>query len=67
MIDTKISEKLLSLIYDKRLCKVVAMLSNSVQTSLLEAFHSLIIQYAPKHSAFSYQGMLARYMYAVQE
>ena len=58
--DTKESEKLIAIINNKRLCNDIAKLSTSAQTSSLEAFHSLINQYAPKQQAFSYLGMLAR-------
>jgi hypothetical protein len=42
--------------------KDIKMLSPSMQTSSVEAFHSLIIQYAPKMFAFSYEGMWCRYV-----
>ena len=38
------------------------MISPKYQTSSLEAFHSLIIRYAPKHTHFGWLSMLARYV-----
>uniref|UniRef100_A0A1X7TQ31 THAP-type domain-containing protein n=1 Tax=Amphimedon queenslandica TaxID=400682 RepID=A0A1X7TQ31_AMPQE len=48
--NTKQSDQLLSVINNIRLCSDTSKLSNSYQTSCLEAFHSLINQYAPKHA-----------------
>lgn len=54
----KLEEKLLS----TRLLNDLKKLSPLHQTSAIEAFHSLIIQFAPKSSAFSYKGMYCRYV-----
>ena len=58
--DTKASEKLSPLLTNPRVCKDVAKLSPMYQTSSLEAFHSVVIHFAPKSTAFSYQGMHCR-------
>lgn len=54
--------KLEKLVRDKRLSKDIAKLSGEHQTSKVEAFHSLIIQFAPKMYVYSYTGMLCRYV-----
>jgi hypothetical protein len=61
-IDSKASEKVTAAITNTCLCNNITKLSTHYQTSTLEAFHSLIIQFAPKLTAFSYNGMLARYI-----
>jgi hypothetical protein len=48
------------LIRNKTLLKDVSMLSGGQQTSSVEAFHSLILQFAPKKVAFTYNSMVAR-------
>ncbi|KAI4806305.1 hypothetical protein KUCAC02_017134 [Chaenocephalus aceratus] len=50
--------KLEKLVTDKRLCKDIGKLSAVHQTSNVEGFHSLIIQFAPKCYVYSYTGML---------
>ncbi|KAI4799884.1 hypothetical protein KUCAC02_016423 [Chaenocephalus aceratus] len=50
--------KLETLVTDKRLCKDIGKLSAVHQTSNVEGFHSLIIQFAPKCYVYSYTGML---------
>ena len=59
-IDTEVSEKLSAIIGDAKLCAAMRQLSPLYQTYNLEAFHSVLIHFAPKHTAFSYEGMLAR-------
>lgn len=54
--------KLEAVVNDKSLCKDIAKLSGQHQTCRLEAFHSLIIQFAPKMYIFSFIGMLCRYV-----
>lgn len=58
--DTKPSEKFSSLVRNQNLCTDIKKLSTTYQTSRVEAFHSVIIHYAPKLVAFSYAGMKAR-------
>ena len=52
--------KLEKVVTNKGLCGDIAMLSGEHQTSKLEAFHSLLAQFAPKMYVFSYSGMLCR-------
>jgi solute carrier family 8 (sodium/calcium exchanger) len=59
-IDTKASEKITALITKPAFCSDMVKLSPVYQTSRLEAFHSLIIHFAPKSTAFSYQGIMSR-------
>ena len=59
--DTKPSEKICEIIRNKTFCKDIQNMSNSYQTSRLEAFHSIVMQFAPKITAFSYLGMKSRY------
>ena len=59
-IDTKASEKLSSIIQNRRFCGDVKKLSPLYQTSACEAFHSVVINFAPKSTAFTYNGMLSR-------
>lgn len=58
--DTKASEKLTDLIRNKQLCSDIQNLSTTYQTSNVEAYHSIVIQFAPKHTAFSFMGMKLR-------
>ena len=55
--------KLDGLINKATLLRSVRKLSPLHQTSSLEAFHSLLLQFVPKHTAFSYMGMHARYLH----
>ena len=59
-LDTKPSIKISDLQSKNRLCNQIKKLSPLHQTSAIEAFHSVMIQFAPKSRAFSYKGMLAR-------
>ena len=43
----------------------VQKLSPDFQTSSLEAFHSLVIRFAPKHTHFGWLGQMARYVYVM--
>lgn len=60
IIDTKASEKISSIILNKRFCSGVQKLSPVYQTSTCEAFHSVVNNFAPKSTAFTYDGMRAR-------
>lgn len=57
-------EKLSKLLTNTRLVNDVKKLSPVQQTSSVEAFHSLVIQFAPKSAAFSFTGMMTRHMLA---
>lgn len=59
---TKSCAKLVDIITKKRLLADVQKLSPHLQTSAIEAFHSLILQFAPKNVVFSYKGMLCRFV-----
>ena len=61
---TKVALKLSGIINNKSLCKDVKRVSPVYQTYRLEAFHSLIIHFAPKSLAFSYMGMKCRLLLA---
>ncbi|XP_058486000.1 uncharacterized protein LOC131459881 isoform X1 [Solea solea] len=50
---------------NKRVMKDVVKLSPHYQTSSLEAFHSLILRFAPKNVVFPFLGMLCRLYLAV--
>ena len=58
--DTKPSEKLSQLLTNTSLCKDLTRVSPSFQTSSLESFHSVVLHFAPKSTAFSYHGMQSR-------
>lgn len=58
-------EKLLMLLLGNKLLKDVEKLSPLYQTSSIEAFHSLILRFAPKNVGFPFLGMLCRYVIAV--
>ncbi|XP_062615668.1 uncharacterized protein LOC134277345, partial [Saccostrea cucullata] len=57
---SKAFEQLEKILLNKTLLKDISRLSSQEQTSSLEAFHSLILHFAPKNTAFSYLGMLCR-------
>jgi hypothetical protein len=57
-------EKLSSLLTKTRLVNNVKKLSPLRQTSSVEAYHSLIIQFAPKSAAFSFKGKMIRLLLA---
>jgi len=59
---TKACERLSSIVLNKKLCQDILKLSPLHQTSSIEAFHSLILQFAPKMLSFSFMGMLCRYL-----
>ncbi|XP_035675637.1 uncharacterized protein LOC118415275 [Branchiostoma floridae] len=61
---TKVSVELEKIVCNKQLCKALKRLSPSYQTSYLEAFHSLILHFAPKMYHYSYQGMENRVILA---
>ena len=54
--------KLEVLVTKKQFINDVRQLSPQNQTFSLEAFHSLMIHFAPKHTGFSYLGMHSRYI-----
>ena len=62
VLDSKASEKLSTLLTNSHLCKDICRLSPVYQTSSLEAFHSVILHFAPKYVPFSYHGMNCRYV-----
>jgi len=45
---------------NKRLLKDIKKCSPAYQTSSLEAFHSLLLKFTPKHTHFSWLGMITR-------
>lgn len=50
----------MSIVLNPRLLKDIEQLSTAAQTSCLESFHSLIIQFAPKSTAYTPSVMRAR-------
>lgn len=52
--------KLENTILSKLFVKDVSQLSPQHQTYSLEAFHSLMLKFSPKHTGFSYLGMYSR-------
>ncbi|XP_033103857.1 uncharacterized protein LOC117106580 [Anneissia japonica] len=57
--------KVLAIVNNPRLCKDIAMMSEKHQTSRLEAFHSLLNQFAPKTYHFLYRPQKCRTLLAV--
>jgi len=55
-----VAVKLESVATRTALVKDVRQLSPQHQTFSLEAFHSLILHFAPKHTGFSFLGMHSR-------
>jgi len=49
------------IVHNTALCKDIRNLSGGVQTSIIEAFHSLLVQFVPKTYAYGYGAMLCRY------
>ena len=56
----KASEKITDLITNTKFCNDISHLSPLHQTSSVEAFHSVMIHFLPKSTAFSYKGMFGR-------
>jgi hypothetical protein len=59
-IGTKVVEKLEPILTSRQMKKDIPMLAPDLQTSSLEAFHSVINHYAPKLNKFSFHGMQSR-------
>lgn len=55
-------EKLSDILTNKFLATAIKKSSSVGQTSCLEGYHSVINQFAPKMLAYSYHGMLCRYV-----
>lgn len=64
-LGSKAYTQMKSITSDKRLLKDVAQMSPHGQTFALEAFHSVLIDFAPKSQAFSPEGMLGRTRLAI--
>ncbi len=62
--DTVGSIKLSELLTSDRVVKDIQNLTPDFQTSSLEAFHSLVVHFAPKHTHFGWLGQMARTMLA---
>ena len=59
---TKAYEGVYDILTAKALVTDIRKLSTQHQTSSVEAYHSVVIHFAPKLLVFSYEGMLCRYM-----
>lgn len=51
-----------NIILSTTLVKDIGKLSGGAQTAALESYHSLLLLFAPKHTSFSYLGMVTRYV-----
>lgn len=60
---TPACDNMADLLTEPALIKDIQRLSPSHQTSTLEAFHSLLIKFAPKSSTFMWLGQLARWVF----
>ena len=58
--NTKATKLLEDTLMKKSLTKDIGKMSPTYQTSSLEAYHSLVLHFAPKHTGFSYLGMMSR-------
>ncbi|XP_010767710.1 uncharacterized protein [Notothenia coriiceps] len=61
---SKPGELLNDILTNPHVLKDIKKISSTYQTSSLEAFHSLIIRFAPKHTGFMWLCQLARYYLA---
>lgn len=59
--------RLLKIVKDARLLKDITQLSTVGQTSSLESFHSLLLKFAPKSTAYTPKVMQARWVCIPQE
>ena len=59
---TKAYEGVYDILTEKALAADIRKLSTKHQTSSVEAYHSMVINFAPKLLVFSYEGMVCRYM-----
>ena len=58
--NTKATKLLEETLMKKSLTKDIGKMSPTYQTSSLEAYHSLVLHFVPKHTGFSYLGMMCR-------
>lgn len=57
---SKAHKEITRIITNKILVKDIAKLSETEQTALLEVYHKVVIQFAPKHTHYFYLSMKAR-------
>ncbi|XP_065890016.1 uncharacterized protein [Dysidea avara] len=62
---SKAYEKLYDILCSKTLLPDIKKLSSQHQTSILEAYHSVVNHFAPKLLSFSYHGLYSRLLLAV--